>query len=83
MKLTRQCNEAPDHLTELSNVAYTSLRREYLIPHYLLDKGSFYSIAVHLLIPWGRQPFSPKNEENINGANLFKVLRAQSNCLQL
>lgn len=82
-KLAGLCNEARDHLKELPNVAYVSLRREYLIPYSLLDKGSFYSIAVHLPILRGKQHFSPKNEENINGANLFKVLRAQSNCLQL
>lgn len=82
-KLTSHCNEAPKHVRELSNAAYMSLGRESLIAYYQLDKSSFYSTAVHLPILGGRQHFSPKNEENINGADLFKVLRAQSNSLQL
>lgn len=59
-KLTSLCNEAPNHFRELSNAAYVSLRREYVILYYLLDKSSFYSIAVHLPILRGEQYFSPK-----------------------
>lgn len=56
---------------------------DLLIPYYVLNKSLFYPITVHLFLLRRKQHCSLKTEENINGANIFKVLRAQSSCLPL
>lgn len=75
-KLTSQCNKAPNHFRELSNVAYMSLRRECLILYYLLDKSSFYSIAVHLL-------YSGESSISFQKMKRISIGLISSKCLEL
>lgn len=77
-----QCDEALNILENSLMLRVCLSEEDILIPYYELDKSLFYSITVHLFVLRGRQHCSLKNEENINGANIFKVLGAQSSCLQ-